>query len=245
MSHPGPPRLPLDADGGLVVLVDPGRTGADAAYRLAVRAAEGGACGFLVGDSLGQGGDVAATVAAIHAAATLPVVQFPASAAELSADVDAVLFLTLLSGRNPRYLVEEQVVATAFFDAHPDVAALSTAYLLVDGGRVSSVERVTGTRPLPADRPDVVAAHVKAGRLMGMRATYLEAGSGARHPVAEAVIAAARDASDAPLFVGGGIMTPAAARAARRAGADYVVIGTLFERDPALGMGALATATRA
>lgn len=246
MSRTPASRLPFDAGGGLVVLVDPGRTSPDDAYRLAERAADGGASGFLVGDSLGRGGDVTATVAAIRGGAPgLSVVQFPASAAELSADVDAILFLTLLSGRNPRYLVEEQVRASAFFDRHPDVFALSTAYLLIDGGRVSSVQRVTGTEPLSPDRPDVVAAHVKAGRLMGMRATYLEAGSGAPRPVAESVIAAARDASDAPLFVGGGITTPAAARAARRAGADYVVVGTLFEREPALGVGALATAARA
>jgi geranylgeranylglyceryl phosphate synthase family protein len=245
VNEPGASRLPLDEGGGLVVLVDPGRTTPDQAHRLARRAAESGACGFLVGDSLGRG-DVGAVVAAIREGApSAGVIQFPASADELSADVDAVLFLTLLSGRNPRYLVEEQVRAAAFFLRHRSIHALSTAYLLIDGGRVSAVERVTGTHPLPADRPDVVAAHVKAGHLMGMRATYLEAGSGAARPVAEAVIAAAREVTDGPLFVGGGISSPAAARAARRAGADYVVVGTLFEREPALGVGALATAARA
>ncbi len=238
------PRLPFDERGGLVVLIDPGRTAAPDAGALAARAADGGACGFLLGDSLGRGGDLSAHIDALRGAAPhLPIVQFPASASELSVGVDAVLFLTLLSGRNPRYLVEEHVLAVDFFDRHPHVLAVSTAYLLIDGGRRSSVELVTGTRPLAADA-EIVAAHVKAGRLMGMRATYLEAGSGAAHPVPPSVVAAARAASRAPLFVGGGVTTPAAARAAREAGADYVVVGTLFERESAAVVRTLATAAR-
>lgn len=237
--------FPFDGRGGLVVLVDPGRTPPADAFDLASRAAEAGACGFLIGDSLGRGGDLAEHVAALRAAASaLPVIQFPASAAELSADVDAVLFLMLLSGRNPRYLVDEQVRAVPFFDLHPHVAAISTAYLLIDGGRPSAVEAVTGTRPLAADDPVVVAAHVKAGQLLGIRATYLEAGSGAARAVPSRTIAAAREATPGPLFVGGGISTPAAARIARQAGADYVVVGTLFERDPATLVPALASAAR-
>lgn len=238
--------FPLDPRGGLVVLVDPGRTLPGAALGLAARAADGGACGFLVGDSQGRGGDLPAVVAAIRAGAPdVPVIQFPASAAELNADFDAVLFLSLLSGRNPRYLIEEQVRAVEFFDRHPGVLAISTAYLLIDGGRTSSVEAVTRTLPLSADRPDLVAAHVKAGKLLGMRATYLEAGSGAVHPVPARVIAAARAAGEGPLFVGGGVTTSEAAHEARRGGADYVVVGTLFEREPTSAVRSLAAAARA
>ena len=237
--------LPFDERGGLIVLIDPGRTSAVDAGELAARSADAGACGFLVGDSLGNGRTVTAHVAALrHAAPGLPVVQFPSSAADLSPDVDAVLFLVLLSGRDPRYLIEEQVRAVGFFDRHPEVRAISTAYVLVDGGRKSAVEVVSGTRPLPADA-GVVAAHVKAGRLMGMQATYLEAGSGATRPVPAAVIAAARDACDRPLFVGGGVTTAAATRAAREAGADYVVVGTLFERDRSAAVRTLVSASRA
>jgi phosphoglycerol geranylgeranyltransferase len=240
------PQLPFDERGGLVVLVDPGRTTADHAFALAARSADGGACGFLIGDSLGRGGDVAAHIDAIRRGAPgLPVVQFPASADELSAHVDAVLFLVLLSGRNPRYLVEEQLRAVSFFDRYPSVAAVSTAYLLIDGGRESSVEHVTRTEPLRADDAPTVAAHVRAGQLIGMHATYLEAGSGAARPVGGDVIAAARDATSGPLLVGGGIVTPAAAAAARDAGADYVVVGTLFERGPGTEVHPLALAARA
>jgi phosphoglycerol geranylgeranyltransferase len=240
-----PVSLPFDERGGLVVLVDPGRSTPDDARALAERAAAGGACGFLVGDSLGTRETVSAHVAAIRRGAPdLPIVQFPASAEELTPEVDAVLFLVLLSGRNPRYLVDEQVRATSFFDRHPSVRAVSTAYLLIDGGRESAVEHVSRTTPLRASDADLIAAHVKAGQLMGMHATYLEAGSGAVRPVSSGVIRAARAATHGPLIVGGGIVSAARAHEAREAGADYVVVGTLFERDPATDVNLLAAAAR-
>jgi phosphoglycerol geranylgeranyltransferase len=238
--------LPFDPHGGLVVLVDPGRSSPDEAHTLASRAADAGACGLLIGDSLGRGASVSAHVAAIRSGAPrLPIVQFPASADDLSADVDAVLFLVLVSGRNPRYLVEEQVRAVPFFERHPNVGAISTAYVLIDGGRESTVEHVSGTEPLPAHDVDSIAAHVVAGQLMGMHATYLEAGSGAVQRVSARVIQSARGKTDGPLIVGGGIDNAAAVHEARQAGADYVVVGTLFERDPAAPVDALAIAARA
>jgi putative glycerol-1-phosphate prenyltransferase len=136
------------------------------------------------------------------------------------------------------------VRAASFFDRHPNVRAVSTAYLLIDGGRESAVEHVSRTTPLPAGDADLIAAHVKAGQLMGMHATYLEAGSGAVEPVSSGVIQAARAATRGPLIVGGGIVTAARAREARDAGADYVVVGTLFERDPEADVYLLAAAAR-
>ena len=239
------PQLPYDARGGLIVLVDPGRSTPDDAHALATRAANAGVCGFLVGDSLGHSATVSQHVAAIRSGAPqLPVVQFPASAEDLSADVDAVLFLVLVSGRNPRYLIEEQVRAVPFFARHPNVPAISTAYVLIDGGRESAVEHVSRTEPLPADDVDGISAPVAAGRLMGMHATYLEAGSGAVDRVRTRVIEAARAVTDGPLLVGGGINTAEAVRDARRAGADYVVVGTLLERQPGARVDTLAIAAR-
>jgi putative glycerol-1-phosphate prenyltransferase len=240
------PRLPFAERGGLIVLVDPGQSSADDAFTLASRAADVGVCGFLIGDSLGQGDRISEHVAAIRAGSGgAPVVQFPASSSELNADVDAVLFLVLLSGRNPRYLIGEQLDAVPFFDANRQVAAVSTAYLLIDGGRASSVQRVTGTQPLDAGDVTTIARHVRAGQLMGLHATYLEAGSGATAPVSAAAIERARDATTGPLLVGGGIASAQAASDARRAGADYVVVGTLFERDPSSLVSTFAEAARA
>ena len=237
--------LPFDERGGLIVLIDPGRSTPADARALSARAAAGGVCGFLVGDSLGVRETISAHVAAIRSGAPgVPIVQFPASADDLTPDVDAILFLVLVSGRNPRYLIDEQVRAAAFFDRHPDVRAVSTAYMLIDGGRESAVQRVTGTTPLAREDASRIAAHVKAGQLMGMHATYLEAGSGAAEPVSARVIRAARKATRGPLIVGGGIDTAARAHETRDAGADYVVVGSLFERAPATDVRQFASAAR-
>jgi putative glycerol-1-phosphate prenyltransferase len=218
--------------GGLGILVDPGRTTAEQARRLAERAAGEGASALLLGNSFGDDAHLRTIAQALRAGAgDVPLVQFPATAAQLVPDVDAVLLLSLVSGRNPQYLIEEHVRAVPFFARHPGIEAISTAYCLIDGGHVTSVEAVSQTRPLPADKPELVDAHLRAAALIGMRAAYLDAGSGARRPVSPALVRAARAAMPGPLFVGGGIRTPADVRAARDAGAEYVVVGTLFERE--------------
>lgn len=217
---------------GLAILVDPARTSAADARALAERAAAAGVALLLLGNSFGDDVDARAVARALKAGAPqVPLLQFPGTAAQLVPDVDGVLLLSLVSGRNAQYLIEEHVRAVPFFARHPHVGSISTAYCLVDGGRVTSVESVSQTRPLPADKPELVAAHVRAAMLIGMRAVYLEAGSGALTPVAPELVAAARAASDGLLFVGGGIRDAAAVRAARDAGADYVVVGTQFEHD--------------
>lgn len=230
--------------GGLAILVDPARTSADEARELAARAAGEGAAALLVGNSFGSE-DGAAVAAALRAGSSgLPVLQFPATASQLVAQVDAVLLLSLVSGRNAQYLIEEHVRAVPFFARHPEVQAISTAYLLVDGGAVTSVEAVSQTRPLPSDKPELVFAHVRAGALIGMRATYLDAGSGAARPVPPTLIRAARQATTGPLFVGGGVRGADDVRAARDAGADFVVVGTVVERDGARRVKELASAAR-
>jgi geranylgeranylglyceryl phosphate synthase family protein len=230
---------------GLAVLIDPTRTDAATAADLAARAADDGVAVLLVGSSYVDDGNVGAVARAVKLAAPgIPLLEFPGAASHLVPDVDAVLVLSLVSGRNPQYLIEEHVRAVPFFERHPDVEPISTAYLLIDGGEVTSVEAVTQTRPLPAGKPELVAAHVRAAMLVGMSATYLDAGSGARRPVAPALVRAARAASRGPLFVGGGVRTPDAVREARDAGADFVVVGTLFERHDAPAVREFALAAR-
>src|SRR5258708_34189012 len=104
---------------------------------------------------------------------------------QLPDQVDCILFLSLVSGRNAQYLIEEHVRAVPFLERHP-VATISTAYILIDGGRVTSAEAVSQTRPLPADKPGLAAAHAKAAQLIGMQAIYLAAGPGAARPRPEA-----------------------------------------------------------
>jgi len=217
------------------VLVDPSRSAPPQAAVVARAARDAGAAGVLIGSSFdGTQGTQLAALAIRAAAPGLPLVLFPGSALQLTDQVDLVLFLSLVSGRNAQYLIEEHVRAVPFLTRHP-VPTLSTGYILIDGGRVTSVEAVSQTRPLPADKPELAAAHATAARLIGMRAIYLDAGSGAPRPVAADVIAACRAAIPGLiLFVGGGIRTPEQVRAARAAGADFVVVGTAVE-EGALG----------
>ena len=233
----------LATDGGLAVLVDPARTSPPAAEEMARRASGEGARALLLGNSFGDDVRTHDVARALRRGANgLPVLQFPATASQLVPDVDAVLLLSLVSGRNPQYLIEEHVRAVPFFERHPEVAVLSTAYCLIDGGHVTSVEAVSQTRPLPADKPELVAAHVRAAMLIGMQAVYLDAGSGAERCVETTLIAAARRATQGTLFVGGGVRSAAQVRAARAAGADYVVVGTALERDGIHVVRALAEA---
>jgi len=213
---------------GLCALVDPERTSAESAAAVARTAEAEGAAAILIGTSYDGGARTGDVAAAIRAASGLPLLLFPGSAAQLVPNVDAVLLLSLVSGRNPQYLVEEHVRAVPFFRRHP-VPTISTAYMLVDGGRVTAVESVSQTRPLPADKPEIAAAHAVAARMIGMAAVYLDAGSGAARPVAPAVIEAVRCAVPLPLIVGGGMRSAAQVAAARRAGADLVVVGTAIE----------------
>lgn len=236
----------LGEAGGLAVLVDPGRTRAGDAAELAARAEGEGVRAILLGNSFGGDESVGEVARALRRGApSLPLLLFPSTAAQLIPDVDAVLLLSLVSGRNPQYLIEEHVRSVPFFARNPHVTVISTAYCLVDGGHVTSVEAVSQTRPLPADKPELVAAHVRAATMIGMRAAYLDAGSGARHPVAPSLVAAARAATDGLVFVGGGVRDAQGVRAARDAGADFVVVGTLFEREGMRTVRELAMAARA
>lgn len=231
---------------GLAILVDPARTTPGAAYSLAARASEEGAALLLVGNSFGDDENTAEVARALKAGGGgLSVVQFPGTASQLVPTVDAVLLLSLVSGRNAQYLIEEHVRSVPFFRRHPDVRSVSTAYCLVDGGGVTTVEAVSQTRPLPADKPDLLAAHIEAAMRIGMEATYVDAGSGARQPVSTTMIRAARAAARGPLLVGGGISDADAVRTARSAGADYVVVGSLFEREHERMVRDLALAARA
>ncbi len=213
---PVPPVPPLLARRpGLLVLVDPSRTAPAQAADMARAAHAAGAAGVLIGSSFDGTQDTHAVAAAIREASP----GFP---------------VALFPGS-----------ALQLTDRVDLVLFLSLVSGLIDGGRVTSVEAVSQTRPLPADKPELAAAHATAARLIGMQAIYLDAGSGAPRPVAAAVIAACRAAVPAlTLFVGGGIRTAEQARSARAAGADFVVVGTALE-EAAADLAALVRAVAA
>ena len=161
----------------------------------------------------------------------IPIILFPGNAEQFTPEADAILFLSLLSGRNPEYLVEQQI-RSAEAIKKSQIRSIPTAYILIDGGVETSTMRVTHTLPISSDKKDEIVATCVAAELMGKEAIYLEAGSGAKVPVSTEIIQAVRAATKCTLIVGGGIRTPQAMNAAYEAGADIVVIGNHFESHP-------------
>ena len=161
----------------------------------------------------------------------IPVVLFPGNSSQFTPEADAILFLSLLSGNNPEYLIGQQIrSARAVSDSHIDF--VPTAYILIDGGVETSTMRVTGTKPLDPTDIDTIVNTCIAAELMGKKCIYLEAGSGAKNPVSPLIIKAVKARINVPLIVGGGIRTPEVLKAAYDAGADTVVIGNYLEQHP-------------
>jgi putative glycerol-1-phosphate prenyltransferase len=160
-----------------------------------------------------------------------PVVLFPGSPAQLSRHADAVLFLSLISGRNPELLIGHHVTAAPTIRAM-GLEAIPTGYMLVDGGKPTTVSYVSQTVPIPHDKPAIAAATAMAGELLGLRTIYMDTGSGAERTVSPAMLTAVRQSVRLPIIVGGGIRDGRTARALCEAGADVLVVGTAFEQDP-------------
>lgn len=161
----------------------------------------------------------------------IPVVLFPGSQMQLSAEADAILFLSLLSGRNPEYLIGQQVTAAPLVK-NLDLEVLPTGYILVNDGEMASVHYVSQTFPLPNSKPELVEATALAGKYLGMDYVFLDAGSGVKSPVGTEVIRRVKKAVELPLLVGGGLDSLQKCKAAFQAGADLIVIGNAIEKDP-------------
>jgi putative glycerol-1-phosphate prenyltransferase len=187
---------------------------------------------FLVGGSLVLTEHQAALIALLKAEAPqVPVLLFPSHALHVDPAADGILLLSLISGRNPDFLIGQHVVAAPRL-RQSGLQLLPTGYMLVDSGRATTASYISGTAPLPHDKPGIAAATAMAGEQLGLRLMYLDGGSGAQLPVSAAMIGAVRQAVDVPLIVGGGLNTGEKVYAALAAGADMVVIGNHLERDP-------------
>jgi len=211
-----------------LALIDPDRKNDDRLDSLVAGANASGVDAILVGGSLIMDGNFDRRVQAIKEASQLPVILFPGASNQLSGHADAVLFMSLLSGRNPQYLIGEQVQAAPVV-RHLGLEAIPTGYLLLAGGNPTSVEFMSHSQPLPMNKPDLVVAHALAAQYMGMSLVYLEAGSGAVRSVPEEVVRAVAREVDIPILVGGGLRTPEEAAAKVQAGAKFIVTSTILE----------------
>lgn len=215
----------------LAVLIDPDKTGHLSA--LLKIAATHPPDFFFVGGSLLGNGSLEKCIAEIRKSSSVPVVLFPGSIMQVSASADALLLLSVISGRNADLLIGRQVLAAPLL-RESGLELISTGYMLIESGNMTTVNYISNTVPIPREKNQIAAATAMAGEQIGMKAIYLEAGSGALQPVPEEMIKAVRAAVALPLFTGGGLRTSEEIRARCEAGADLIVAGNVLEENPEL-----------
>lgn len=228
----------------LSVLIDPDRF---SERRLETLIKDGSVDLFFVGGSLITGDGPERVLRKIKALSSIPTVLFPGSVLQLQPGADALLFLSLISGRNAELLIGQHVLAAPMVK-QSKIEVIPTGYMLVDGGRPTTASYMSASLPIPHDKPEIAATTALAGELLGLRALYLDAGSGAQQAVSVEMIGAVRESTELPLIVGGGIRKPEDAFRAARAGATVVVIGNALESDPSsvvLYKDAIASRSRA
>ncbi|MCD4830119.1 MAG: geranylgeranylglyceryl/heptaprenylglyceryl phosphate synthase [Candidatus Cloacimonetes bacterium] len=220
---------------GYICLIDPDRAPQDETVELATLCADNGADILLIGGSLMLHDRFHGALRAIHESVETPVVIFPGIYDFVSPHADAIFLLCMVSSRNPQMLIGEQVRAAPKIRAC-GLESIGTGYMLVESGRMTSVQYMSASLPIPAAKPDIAVAHALAAQYLGMRLIYMDAGSGAERPISCEMVNAVSEAIDVPLVVGGGIRNPEEAADIARAGADFIVTGTVLEDngDPAL-----------
>ena len=188
---------------------------------------------ILVGGSTSWNNNFERFTEKVKSMASKAVIIFPGSAEQISPSADAILFLSLISGQNPKYLIGEQIKAAPILK-EMDIEVIPTGYILVDGGRKTTVEFVSGTNPISQDDVEKIKDTAYAAQLLGMKMVYLECGSGARYPVKDEIIKKVKEYIEIPLVVGGGIKDRKEIESKHRAGADILVVGNALEKDPAI-----------
>lgn len=227
---------------GFAVLVDPDKVAPSEMPYLAELCNDACVDFLLFGGSLVTDHQMDACIQRFKAESNIPVILFPGSPAQVTPYADALLYLSLISGRNPDLLIGQHVVSAPAVKAS-GLEVISTGYMVIDGGVPTTVSYMSHSAPIPANKPDIALCTAWAGELQGKHIIYMDAGSGARFPISEEMIHKVSTHIQIPLFVGGGITTPEKVYANCKAGANIIVVGNAIERDPML-IKELAQATR-
>lgn len=218
----------------LAVLIDPDSLKTEAELvDLIARCNEADVDMILVGGSLITNGFWNRCIEIIKKHTNVPLVLFPGNIMQTHPEADAILFLSMISGRNPDLLIGKHVLAAPLLKKS-GIEVIPTAYMIVDGGNITSVMYMSNTTPLPADKNNIAACTALAGEMLGLKVTYMDAGSGAQNPIRVGMIQEVKSQINGPLFIGGGIRTPEQAIETCLAGADVVVVGNAIEKDPSL-----------
>lgn len=216
------------------VLIDPDRKNTENLNKIIEISEEAGVDYFFVGGSLLMDEYLDSCISHIRKHSRIPVVLFPGSPLQISSRADAILFLSLISGRNAEMLIGNHVIAAPILRKTPELEVISTGYMLIESGKSTSVSYMSSTQPIPADKPDIACCTAMAGEMLGLKLIFMDAGSGAHHSISGEMISKVSSCIQIPLIVGGGIRTPEGARQACISGADIVVIGNSIEKSPGL-----------
>lgn len=214
----------------LAVLLDPDKIVLENVGHLIEKINQSPATHIFVGGSIVQNNILEELISDLKQKTNLPIILFPGDPSQISVKADGILFLSLLSGRNPDYLIEYQVQAAPILKK-TNLEVISTGYILIESGNETAVARVSKTKPLSRENLDLVLATAQAGEMLGNQLIYLEAGSGAKQPVPTEMIELISQNIEIPVIVGGGIVDLHGIQKAYKAGADLVVIGTAFENN--------------
>jgi len=215
------------------VLIDPDKINRDSLKVVCQAAAMSKVDYFFVGSSILTNGNLRQCIETIKDTCSISVILFPGNTLQVSELADAILFLSLISGRNADMLIGNHVISAPQIK-QSGLEVIPTGYMLVEGGNTTSVQYMSNTTPIPADKADIALCTALAGEMLGLKMLFLDAGSGAKHPVSRKMIETVSSAIKVPLIVGGGITSPGKAIENCEAGADIIVIGNSIEKDPGL-----------
>jgi phosphoglycerol geranylgeranyltransferase len=215
------------------VLIDPDKVNDSDSVRLAKQAMDAGVDYLFVGGSLVVSNYLDECVQLIKKHCNIPVILFPGSPSQVSKYADALLYLSLISGRNADLLIGQHVVSAPAV-RQSGLEIMPTGYMVIDGGAPTTVSYISNATPIPADKDDIAVCTAMAGEMLGMKLIYMDAGSGAKRAISEEMIARVAKIISVPLIIGGGIKEPEKAYLNCKAGADLIVVGNAIEKDPTL-----------
>lgn len=222
-------KIKEEKGAGYFVLIDPDSFTIENVRKKVNKICNSGVDAILIGGSLLITDGYNEKVELIKKYSSIPIILFPGSASQIKKEFDAVLFLSLISSRNSELIIGKQVVSAPILRAM-NMETISTAYMLIESGNVTTAEFMSNSKPIPANKPDIAVAHAIAAEMLGFKMVYLEAGSGASNPVSNEMISMVKKHVNIPIIVGGGITKPETAKQKAIAGADFIVTGNILEK---------------